>query len=72
MTITQSLPSEGKMGIDKELYDRSKTQNIALLKWLDKMVEMCQPSSVQWCDGSDDEWDQLCEQMIEQIGRAHV
>ncbi|MDA0906524.1 MAG: hypothetical protein O2874_09430, partial [Verrucomicrobia bacterium] len=47
------------MGIDKELYDRSKTQNIALLKWLDKMVEMCQPSSVHWCDGSNEEWDHL-------------
>jgi len=53
------------MGNDKELYDRSKTQNIALLKWLDKMVEMCQPSSVHWCDGSDKEWGELCEQMIE-------
>ena len=53
------------MGNLTELYDRSKTRNIALLKWLDKMVDMCQPESVHWCDGSDAEWDQLCGQMIE-------
>ncbi len=53
------------MGMEKELYDRSKTRNIALLKWLDKMVEMCQPASVRWCDGSDGEWDELCGLMIE-------
>jgi phosphoenolpyruvate carboxykinase (GTP) len=52
------------MGNQKELYDRSKTQNVALLKWLDKMVEMCQPSSVRWCDGSDKEWDELCGLMV--------
>jgi len=52
------------MGNQKELYDRSKTQNVALLKWLDKMVEMCQPASVRWCDGSDQEWDELCALMV--------
>ena len=52
------------MGNQKELYDRSKTQNVALLKWLDKMVEMCQPASVRWCDGSDKEWDELCGLMV--------
>jgi phosphoenolpyruvate carboxykinase (GTP) len=49
-----------------EFYDRSKTQNLALLKWLDKMVEMCAPREVHWCDGSDEEWDQLCQAMIKQ------
>lgn len=47
-------------------YDRSKTKNAPLLKWLDKMVEMCDPSDVHWCDGSDQEWDDLCKKMIDQ------
>lgn len=51
------------MGKNKEPYDRTKTCNIALLKWLDKMVEMCQPASVHWCDGSNAEWDKLCALM---------
>ena len=47
-------------------YDRSKTKNAPLLKWLDKMVEMCGPTDVHWCDGSDQEWDDLCKKMIDQ------
>ena len=47
-------------------FDKSKTNNQALLKWLDKMVDMCGPKEVRWCDGSDREWDELCGLMIEQ------
>tara|TARA_B100002019_G_scaffold122787_1_gene105641 strand:- start:252 stop:2066 length:1815 start_codon:yes stop_codon:yes gene_type:complete len=47
-------------------YDRSVTKNQALLKWLDKMVDMCGPKEVRWCDGSDKEWDELCKLMIKQ------
>lgn len=54
------------METKKISYDRSKTKNQALLKWLDKMVEMCNPEKVRWCDGSDSEWDELCALMISQ------
>ena len=54
------------MDSNKVTYDRSKTKNQALLKWLDKMVEMCGPQDVRWCDGSDQEWDDLCSLMINQ------
>ena len=47
-------------------YDRGVTKNQALLKWLDKMVDMCGPKEVRWCDGSDKEWDELCKLMIKQ------
>ena len=47
-------------------YDRGVTKNQALLKWLDKMVDMCGPKEVRWCDGSDNEWDELCKLMIKQ------
>jgi phosphoenolpyruvate carboxykinase (GTP) len=30
------------------------------------MVEMCAPQDVRWCDGSDQEWDELCTLMIGQ------
>jgi phosphoenolpyruvate carboxykinase (GTP) len=54
------------MDSQKVSFDRSKTNNQALLKWLDKMVEMCDPKEVRWCDGSDQEWDELCGLMISQ------
>ncbi len=51
---------------NKIIYDRTKSRNQALLKWLDKMVTMCNPSEVRWCDGSDEEWNELSSLMIEQ------
>ncbi|MBK1858532.1 phosphoenolpyruvate carboxykinase (GTP) [Cerasicoccus arenae] len=41
-----------------------KTNHKALLKWLDKMVAMCQPDAVHWCDGSQEEADALFAEMI--------
>lgn len=54
------------MDKSKTSFDRSKTRNVALLKWLDKMVEMCQPKEVEWCDGSEREWEDLCNLMVGQ------
>ena len=60
-----SPPSKsGEMQKNNCKFDRSKTNNVALLKWLDKMVAMCEPSSVEWCDGSDNEWKRLCDLMV--------
>lgn len=49
---------------DTVSYDRSKTRNKALLKWLDKMVALCKPDAVRWCDGSEEEWEELCALMV--------
>lgn len=42
-----------------------KTDNAALLKWVDKMIAMCKPDEVYWCDGSQEEADRLFGQMID-------
>lgn len=36
-----------------------------LRAWVGEMVVLCQPDQVQWCDGSQAEYDALCEQMVE-------
>jgi phosphoenolpyruvate carboxykinase (GTP) len=41
-----------------------KTSNASLLKWIDKMVELCQPDQVHFCDGSEEEYNQLCDLMV--------
>ncbi len=43
-----------------------KTTHRALLKWIGKMVEMCRPEKVHWCDGSQGEADRLFAQMVKQ------
>jgi phosphoenolpyruvate carboxykinase (GTP) len=31
--------------------------------WVQEMVNMCEPQAIHWCDGSEAEYDRLCEQM---------
>jgi len=40
-----------------------KTEHKALLKWVDKMITLCEPESVYWCDGSQEEADRLFAEM---------
>jgi phosphoenolpyruvate carboxykinase (GTP) len=36
-----------------------------LLKWVEEMVQLCQPDSVHICDGSKKEYDVLCQKMVD-------
>jgi phosphoenolpyruvate carboxykinase (GTP) len=48
-TVTQSIPL---------------TKNEHLLRWVEKMAELTRPASIHWVDGSQEEYDQLCEDMV--------
>jgi phosphoenolpyruvate carboxykinase (GTP) len=39
-------------------------KNQALIRWVQEMASLCQPDSIKWCDGSQEENDALCEQLI--------
>src|SRR5271154_3750923 len=41
------------------------SKNDHLLRWVDKMAELTKPASIHWVDGSQDEYDDLCTQMVE-------
>jgi phosphoenolpyruvate carboxykinase (GTP) len=41
------------------------TTNKHLIRWVDKMVDLCQPDRVQWIDGSQAEYDALCNLLVE-------
>jgi len=43
----------------------SYVRNTRLRVWVEEMVALCQPDVVHWCDGSQQEYDRLCEQMVE-------
>ena len=40
------------------------TRNPRLLRWVDEMVELLEPESVHWFDGSEAEHDALCKQLV--------
>jgi phosphoenolpyruvate carboxykinase (GTP) len=40
------------------------TRNQALLDWVNDIAALTKPTSVQWCDGSDAEWDSLSAELV--------
>lgn len=43
---------------------RVLSQNRHLLRWIDKMAELTKPSAIHWVDGSQEENDRLCAEMV--------
>lgn len=41
------------------------TSHSALQKWVAEMTALCTPDAVEWCDGSQTEWDSLTSLMVE-------
>ncbi len=41
------------------------TKNKKLQDWVKEAAELCQPDSIYWCDGSQEENDQLCEELVQ-------
>ena len=40
------------------------TSNRKLLDWVEEWTEILQPDDVHWCDGSAEEYDQLCRELV--------
>ena len=40
------------------------TTNIRLINWVKEMTELCKPDSVYWCNGSDEEFEQMTNELI--------
>jgi phosphoenolpyruvate carboxykinase (GTP) len=40
------------------------TKNKHLIRWVEKMTELCQPERVHWIDGSEAEYTRLCNQLV--------
>ena len=43
----------------------SITSHKGLAAWVDEMTKLCQPNQVSWCDGSEQEYQRLCDLMVQ-------
>ena len=42
-----------------------RTKNQKLLKWVDDVAALCKPKDVHWCDGSEEEYNKLCQVLVD-------
>jgi phosphoenolpyruvate carboxykinase (GTP) len=39
-------------------------KHVRLLAWVREIASLTQPDSIYWCDGSQDEYDRLCGELV--------
>ena len=42
----------------------SYVKHARLLAWVADMAALCKPDAIEWCDGSDEEYRRLCDQLV--------
>lgn len=46
-------------------FSKPLTTNKHLIRWVEKMADLTQPESIHWIDGSQAEYDMLCDRLVE-------
>jgi phosphoenolpyruvate carboxykinase (GTP) len=57
-TLVESIPSP-------DIEPEAPTRHRALLAWVAEVAALTKPAAIRWCDGSEEEWQELTAQMVE-------
>jgi phosphoenolpyruvate carboxykinase (GTP) len=60
VSLTEDIPA-----MTKTHDGAARTTHRRLLAWVDEVAELCNPDRIYWCDGSQEEYDRLCDAMVE-------
>jgi phosphoenolpyruvate carboxykinase (GTP) len=50
--------------MDIALSENPPTRHSGLLGWVGEIADLTRPDEIVWCDGSEDEWDRLTEELV--------
>jgi phosphoenolpyruvate carboxykinase (GTP) len=45
--------------------NNAPTKNKRLLEWVNQVADLCKPKQVVWCDGTQEEYDRLCQELVD-------
>jgi phosphoenolpyruvate carboxykinase (GTP) len=45
--------------------NNAPTKNKRLLEWVNQVADLCKPKQVVWCDGTQVEYDRLCQELVD-------
>lgn len=63
---TTSPPDNGVTGgVDMATDNTHPTKNKQLLEWVEEVAELTAPDRVEWCDGSQEEWERLTRELVD-------
>ena len=51
--------------VDRQPGSKVLTTNKHLIRWVEKMADLCRPDSIHWVSGSQAEYDFLCDRLVE-------
>jgi phosphoenolpyruvate carboxykinase (GTP) len=46
-------------------WTNAPTKNKKLLEWVEEMAALTEPNAIEWCDGSEEEWERLTQLLVD-------